>query len=114
MKNTYKKIEMIYEMAELLHEAASIMEEIGDLTDICANDGQADTLDKENETCSFYDIYWRDDVSKEDDEIPLMVMIAVPGSGFSVIKSSKAERDYPNGSWEAELDLCQNLCFSGW
>ena len=93
---------IIHEMADLLCDATGIMKEIGNLVKKYEENDWED-----DEHCPCYDICWQDDIEEDDDEQPFMVMIAVPGSGFLVMKDSKAEFDYPelfpNGNSSKDL-----------
>ena len=97
---------MIYEMADLLRDSTVIMKEIGDLVKKYEHNDWEDAED-DCDTCPCYDICWVEDIEEDDDEMPFMVMIAVPGIGFSVMKDSKAEFDYPelfpNGKGSKDL-----------
>ena len=97
---------MIHEMADLLRDSTVIMKEIGDLVKKYESNGWEDAED-DCDTCTCYDICWVEDIEEDDDEMPFMVMIAVPGIGFSVMKDSKAEFDYPelfpNGKGSKDL-----------
>ena len=70
---------------------------------------EEDSNTSPDQCCPCYDIWWRDDIDEDDDEdeVPFMVMIAIPECGFSVMKDSKAERDYPelfpNGNGSKDL-----------
>ena len=98
---------LIHEMAGLLRDSTMIMKEIGDLVKKYESNGWGDTGDDECDSCPCYDICWVEDIDEDDDEMPFMVMIAVPGIGFSVMKDSKAEYDYPelfpNGKGSKDL-----------
>ena len=87
---------IIHEMADLLHDATGLMKGIGDLVKKYEENDWEDPED-EDCCCPCYDIWWRDDIDEDDDEdeVPFMVMIAIPECGFSVMKDSKAEHDYP-------------------
>ena len=97
---------MIHEMADLLRDSTVIMKEIGDLVKKYESNDWEDA-DDDCDTCPCYDICWVEDIEEDDDEMPFMVMIAVPGIGFSVMKDSKAELDYPelfpNGKGSKDL-----------
>ena len=99
---------IIHEMADLLHDATGLMKGIGDLVKKYEENDWEDPED-EDCCCPCYDIWWRDDIDEDDDEdeVPFMVMIAIPECGFSVMKDSKAERDYPelfpNGNGSKDL-----------
>ena len=86
---------MIHEMADLLRDSTVIMKEIGDLVKKYEHNDWEDAVDDDCDACPCYDIYWVEDIEEDNDEIPFMVMIAVPGIGFTVMKDSKAELDYP-------------------
>lgn len=84
---------MIHEMSDLLKDSTFIMKEIGDLVKKYED---ADWEDDDCESCPCFDLWWKEDIGEEDeDDCPFMVMIAVPGEGFTVMKDTKAERDYP-------------------
>ena len=84
---------MIHEMADLLCDATGIMKEIGDLVKKYEENDWEDAGGCES--CPCYDIWWKYDLEEDDDDTPFMVMIAIPGTGFTVMKDSKAEFDYP-------------------
>ena len=99
---------LIHEMSGLLRDATVIMKEIGDLVKKYEANDWEDIEDADCGGCLCYDIYWKDDIGEDDDDdTPFMVMIAVPGYGFSVMKDSKAEYDYPelfpNGKGSKDL-----------
>lgn len=102
---------LIHEMSGLLRDATVIMKEIGDLVKKYEDNDWEDAGDEDEscDGCPCYDICWIDETgeSDDDDEAPFMVMIAVPGHGFSVMKDSKAEYDYPelfpNGNGSKDL-----------
>lgn len=101
---------LIHEMSGLLRDATMIMKEIGDLVKKYEDNGWEDAEDDGEGYygCPCYDICWLEDVDEDDDdETPFMVMIAVPGHGFSVMKDIKAEYDYPelfpNGKGSKDL-----------
>ena len=98
---------MIYEMADLLRDSTVIMKGIGNLVKKYESNDWEDVGDDDCDTCPCYDICWVEDIEEDDDEMPFMVMIAVPGIGFSVMKDSKAEFDYPelfpNGKGSKDL-----------
>lgn len=101
---------LIHEMSGLLRDSTVIMKEIGDLVKKYEDNDWEDAGDEDVgcDSCPCYDICWLEDVDDDDDdEMPFMVMIAVPGRGFSVMKDSKAEYDYPelfpNGNGSKDL-----------
>ncbi len=98
---------LIHEMAGLLRDSTVIMKEIGYLVKKYESNGWEDAGDNECDSCPCYDVYWVEDIEEDDDETPFMVMIAVPDIGFSVMKDSKAEYDYPelfpNGKGSKDL-----------
>ena len=98
---------LIHEMSGLLRDSTVIMKEIGDLVKKYEDNDWEDAGDEDCDGCPCYDICWMEDFDDDDDEAPFMVMIAVPGHGFSVMKDSKAEYDYPelfpNGKGSKDL-----------
>ena len=75
---------LIHEMSGLLRDSTVIMREIGDLVKKYEDNDWDDAGDDEGrDSCPCYDICWLEDVDDDDDDgMPFMVMIAVPGHGF--------------------------------